>query len=502
MKQQDFRTYRRRATTRTSGYHTCGNTTGGECLIVNAQKHTMTANEASFSFYRDNVNLIELFSNNIGIVAFGGYILTNEDIKLSFTLSAKALNRETQEVTNISSVKEYLGPIIKGDWSGIGFHKEISLDIGTELNDLQVQMIISSEVGNVLEFLSFDLDVVSKDEFKDDTLKRFFYQRTSMHIPYIYYLDTVNPFDKYQADNPTLDTGRLSILKSCNRCGRFLPINIDNELNTLGYSIHCKKSAPCGHPLFNSYKIENLSDCSDEVLSQLNVTNNAYSSYHGHQLECRACKKFFVNAPLNPQRNSQQFREDGLRRRAIESLINTLLERNMVHFEFEKRTKKHFSEYIWNKFGRRCFKCSKKLQLEEMHLDHTMPCAYLYRLDESATCLCGEHNSQKRDRFPADYYTQQELSKLSKITGLSISELQKKTVNKPVLELLVDNIVWYYDEFLMDPVYQKTRDGIKTADKINDSLKRVIAGYCDLAEEYKKATGHYPSSVTIYENPG
>ena len=75
--------------------------------------------------------------------------------------------------------------------------------------------------------------------------------------------------------------------------------------------------------------------------------------------------------------------------------------------------------------------------------------------------------------------------------------LQKKSVNKVVLDLLVENVVWFYDEFLMNKDYQKVRDNILTADKINDSLKRVIAGKVDLAEEYKKRTGHYPTSVTI-----
>lgn len=51
----------------------------------------------------------------------------------------------------------------------------------------------------------------------------------------------------------------------------------------------------------------------------------------------------------------------------------------------------------------------------------------------------------------------------------------------------------------MHPEYQKKRDGILTANKINDSLKRVIANKVDLAEEYKKRTGHYPSSITIIE---
>lgn len=62
---------------------------------------------------------------------------------------------------------------------------------------------------------------------------------------------------------------------------------------------------------------------------------------------------------------------------------------------------------------------------------------------------------------------------------------------------MITNIVWFYDEFLMNPDYQKVRDGIRTADKINDSLKRIIAGKADLAEEYRKVTGYYPRSITI-----
>lgn len=207
-----------------------------------------------------------------------------------------------------------------------------------------------------------------------------------------------------------------------------------------------------------------------------------------------------MNAPLNPQRNPQQFKEDGLRRRAIEVLVNQLLDRNLVHFEFEMRTKREFSEHIWKKFGKRCFKCgpdSNPLKLKDMALDHTMPLAYLYRLDESATCLCSSHNSQKSDHFPVDFYSEAELVRLSEITGLSLQQLHSREVNQQVLDLLIKNVIWFYDDFLMNKDYQKVRDGIKTADKINDSLKRVIAGKVDLAEEYRAKTGHYPTSVTI-----
>lgn len=189
-----------------------------------------------------------------------------------------------------------------------------------------------------------------------------------------------------------------------------------------------------------------------------------------------------------------------MRRRAIEVLVNTLLERNLVHFEFERRTKKEFSRYIWEKFDKRCFKCgpdSDPIALGEMALDHTLPLAYLYRLDESATCLCSSHNSQKSDHFPVDFYSEDELKRLSDITGLSLELLHTRRVNQQVLDLLVEHVVWFYDEFLMEPDYQKVRDGIRTSDKINDSLKRIIAGKVDLAEEYHRRTGHYPDSVTI-----
>jgi len=78
-----------------------------------------------------------------------------------------------------------------------------------------------------------------------------------------------------------------------------------------------------------------------------------------------------------------------------------------------------------------------------------------------------------------------------------MEQLTYKGVNHEVLKLLVDNVVWFYDEFLMQPDYQKVRDGIRTADKINDSLKRVIGGEVDLVTEYRKKTGKYPKSVTI-----
>ena len=492
MKQNNLRTYRRRNVTRKSGFHTCDETTGSECIIVNAEKFMSSDNKEVFIFKRDNLQLVNLFKSNLGILCFGGYLFINKKVNICFDIQYDYNNEHyTTLIENKTSID-------KNDWNNIGFHIEIPLTGDNILKYVIVKMTIESNEGNFeAEFVSFDFDSLNKKEFTDKTFEKSFHQKTNMCIPYLYYLNTEYSINKYLISDQLFSIGQYVVLKSCNRCGRFLPINIYNEINTLSFSLHCKKLAPCNHSAFRSYTIQNNCDQEEIVKSGINIEDGKVISYYGHQLECKACKKFFVNMPLNPQRNAQQFKEDGLRRRAIEVLINNLLKKNLIHFEFERKNKSEFSKYIWDKFNHKCFKCKKDLQLSEMNLDHTMPLAYLYRLDETATCLCASHNSQKSDHFPVDYYTEDELLELSKITGLSLEKLHSREINNQVLQLLVDNIVWFYDVFLMNPDYQKVRDGILTADKINDSLKRVIKGKVDLAEEYKKVTGHYPNSVTI-----
>ena len=492
MEQNTLRTYQRRNVTRESGYHTCDETTGGECIVIKASKMKTTSKEERLVFERESIRLYELFNKKIGILCFGGYVYINNKVSILYKVSYEYCNK------SYATIIENKTALSENDWNNIGFHLELPIIGNATLKNVKVIMRIIGDVsGFETEFVSFDFDSLQKEEFFDDVFAESFYQKTNMCVPYLYYLCTDLPIDKYLKPGYDFSDGQYVVLKSCNRCGRFLPINIFNEMKTLSFSLHCKKVAPCNHSNFCSYTILNDVNPNELKSAGIKIIDNKISSYYGHQLECKACKKFFVNMPLNPQRNAQQFKEDGLRRRAIEVLVNSLLERNLVHFEFENKNKKEFTEYIWNKFDRKCFKCKKKLELSEMNLDHTMPLAYLYRLDETATCLCASHNSQKSDHFPIDYYTEDELAELSRITGLSLEMLHSRKVNQKVLDLLIKNVVWFYDKFLMEPDYQKVRDGILTADKINDSLKRVINGKVDLAEEYKKKTGHYPTSVTI-----
>ena len=70
----------------------------------------------------------------------------------------------------------------------------------------------------------------------------------------------------------------------------------------------------------------------------------------GFQLECRFCKSFFVNRPLNPKRTSSQMKEDGQRRRAFEFLIAELQNKSS-HQSFRIDTGKELTEYIFKKFN-------------------------------------------------------------------------------------------------------------------------------------------------------
>ena len=348
MPQKDLRTYRRRETTRESGYHTCEATTGGECVLVRADRYQCAHSREKFMFTRDRIELVELFEKGIFLVAFGGCIFSKQkatvSLELGFTYEGVDYAFSGGDVV-----------IEENCWSPIGIHGEKPIRDDLHASNVYAKMWIQSKKsGNKLDFISFDLDAVSKPEFQDTSCAESFYQKTKMHVPWLYYLRTDLPFDQYLIDEPglgkqDLTAGRRIVMKSCNRCGRYLPINVNDELKTLGYSLHCKKRAPCVHSTFRAYTLQNWDELGPSDLEGLSLERKKVVSYYGHQLECKACKKFFVNAPLNPQRNPQQFKEDGLRRRAIEVLVNQLLDRNLVHFEFEMRTKREFSEHIWKK---------------------------------------------------------------------------------------------------------------------------------------------------------
>ena len=483
-----FRSPKRRLTRQRSGNTVSGTTTGGECRLINSETIYIDKNKITLLFSKE-VTVVNSFKKDLGFVAMGGYIFPSKKISANIKINFTSSKFKVESEENFNWEQD--------QWNKFGIYNVFNLStLKNKKGKLCASLTIESSKNiEKLDFFGFTLDSVNYYENKD--LWLYFNQKTPIYLPEIFYFNSQKPFVTKPHDylNYKFSNGKCIILKSCNRCARFLPVDIDKQENTLSFSRHCVSRAPCTHPLFSSYKIlEN--NCNSVMKNSKIVT-----AHYGYQLECKSCKKFYVNAPLNPLRDSTQHREDSLRRRAFEVLLEKLLSRKSIYHDPKFHQKKGFDKYIFEKFDKKCFKCGNKLDNEsKMDVDHTFPLAMLWPIDESATCLCSTCNGSKSSKFPVDFYSILKLSTLSKITGISLSRLKSRPVNIKALKELKKNIVWFFDEFLMKKDYQKIRKGKRTADNIYHSLLGVIkqSGYeLDLIKEYKKIKQTKPKSITI-----
>jgi hypothetical protein len=250
------------------------------------------------------------------------------------------------------------------------------------------------------------------------------------------------------------------VLKSCNRCARFLPINVENEREALSFSNHCVKR-PCVHSSFG--RLRNAE------------TGERLELRFGFQLECRICKKFTVNAAHNPQRTAAQMKEDGARRRGFELLLEALYEGSpQLRYRHESGGRE-LTDDVYESFGGRCFKCEVRLaDARDMNLDHTRPLALLWPLDGTATALCATCNSTKRDRPPVAFYDDDELARLAEITGIPLDEIKSPHPNLDAIDALRGRLDWFFDEFLEHPELQTVRDGKIAADLLLKALQKAL----------------------------
>ena len=278
------------------------------------------------------------------------------------------------------------------------------------------------------------------------------------------------------------DTGHeaLLYLKTCNRCARYLPINVQDERHTLSFSNHCVAAhrRPCRHGGFGVLR--------NEETGQVAVLD------YGFQLECRFCKKFEVNAAHNPQRTSAQMKEDAQRRRAFELLLTELMH-GSPQLLYRHETGRELADDIWSRFGKQCFNCGTGLPKQRgMCLDHTRPLALLWPLDGTATALCGQCNSAKRDRYPTDFYKDAEkLEALAGLTGIPLDELQNPQPNVDMIRRLRGRLDWFFAEFLAKPENTKERDGKIVGELIVKALQKAINAApaterFDLVGEYER----------------
>lgn len=142
------------------------------------------------------------------------------------------------------------------------------------------------------------------------------------------------------------------------------------------------------------------------------------------QMECRGCKGG-INAILNPLRTPQQHHESAVRRRVADSLLQVV------------NTSVDFDD-LFHRFDARCFKCGKPLTRRDRAtwaIDHILPSRYLFPLTfENAALLCAGCNNSKHGQWPSKFYTNNELIKLSKLTGADLGLLAsaQPVVNKAI----------------------------------------------------------------------
>lgn len=143
------------------------------------------------------------------------------------------------------------------------------------------------------------------------------------------------------------------------------------------------------------------------------------------QMECRMCKAV-INTSLNPKRTKEQLHESSARRRTADLLLAGTNERLDL-------------KALFKRFDGKCFKTGKPLTFKERKtwaVDHILPSRWLYPLSiPNAALLSKEANDNKRDRWPSEFYTNNELKKLAEITGADLALLSSKT---PVINENID----------------------------------------------------------------
>ena len=461
---------KRRSSTRTSGFKSHPNATGGEVKYESVKTYKLKQGHfLKIIFNFDNIN----FQPN-DFIGLGGWVYYRGNIDLSYNWNPNIRHRAVNTIS--------------GDWHAIG----IIYKIKNETNIEHCEVLIKAKSDSILAFWNINCGTILH-KYITDTLKTkpsllnnlytiapeanfikntgsVLYKSNYTKSEYIEHIDI-----------PENDTDNVDILlKSCNRCARYLPINYPNERHTLSFSNHCVSRAPCNHTGFGKLRIIGN-----------NIKDESYLDLHfGFQLECRFCKKFEVNAAHNPQRTADQMKEDGIRRRNFELLLSELFGEN-PQIKYRANTGRELATDIWEKFEKKCFKCKKNLPSpQDMHLDHTRPLALLWALDDTATCLCADCNSQKSDKFPSEFYTNDELIQLSKITNVSLDDLRSNAPNIIAVEKIISNIDKVLYDFCFRPALLKENAGKIPAELLLKSLQRVIdmtkyKGQYDLIEMFK-----------------
>jgi hypothetical protein len=160
------------------------------------------------------------------------------------------------------------------------------------------------------------------------------------------------------------------------------------------------------------------------TLKPIELFDRHASRRTGRQGECNLCKQIY-NSIKNQTRLADQHREASQKRRLYTELTDS------PRIDIGK---------IYEKFDSKCFKCGLELSADREkgkkellgNLDHTLPAKFLWPLTtENATLLCKEHNAEKAEKWPGEYYSDAELRRLQPRVGIDYHDMKKAPFFNP-----------------------------------------------------------------------
>lgn len=205
----------------------------------------------------------------------------------------------------------------------------------------------------------------------------------------------------------------------------------------------------------------------------------------GRQGECRLCKKAY-NEIKNGTRLSDQHREAAQKRRLLLDIAGS---------------PKINSKEIEIRYNNKCFCCGKDLSniagKHKKPLDHTLPVYYLWPLStENATLLCQECNGNKSGAWPSEFYNDQQLRRLSILTGFDYALLSgKPQYNPKAIAMLhnsekVDALLTKYAAYMNEIIKLRNRILKDTGYDFFLASKTISDLYVRKADELLKVTAY------------
>ena len=217
-------------------------------------------------------------------------------------------------------------------------------------------------------------------------------------------------------------------------------------------------------PLFYNYKRD------------FRPQNNLFDSYEEDMVHCKWCEflgldpihpfsyiKFPPSWPKWPYGECERMVKYRNHIRTAEELkvstsgriIENILGLYMADIDQQIYKKNELEEYCLDIYGG-CFMTGEK----EFSIDHILPLNMGYPLTFKNACpLIKTHNSAKSDKWPCDFYNNEELIRLSKLSGYTVEVLKTPQMNYPFFDWCNDNPSAWRDYVNKDRKYLQEYGG-------------------------------------------